>query len=306
MKIMQESFYNIKMVDKLCIALGTFDGVHSGHKKIIEDIVDSAKARKVKSAVLTFDKHPFTILKPDEKIKLITDNSIKAEIIASLGVDYLIFVRFDNEFANIDAAEFVRILKVHYNAEMLACGFNYTFGRKGKGDTKLLKELTNEYNYELHVMDRVTYHNHVVSSSSIRKKIEAGKIADGNILLGYNLYYKGVVKKGKMLGRRLGFPTANIEIMDNSCLKNGVYVTYAHIEGNLYHSISNVGYNPTVENNKRNIETFIFNFDGELYDREIKIEFLDFLREEKKFSSVEELRKRVYKDIDTAKKYFKI
>lgn len=306
MKIIHESFYNIKMIDKLCIALGTFDGVHSGHKKIIEGIVNTSRAKGFKSAVLTFDVHPFTVLKPDEKIKLITDNSIKAEIIASLGVDYLIFVCFDHEFANIDATEFIKILKMNYNAEMLACGFNYTFGKRGKGDIHLLENLKDEFSYELHVMDRVTYHNHVVSSSTIRKKIEAGKIADANILLGYNLFYKGIVKRGKMLGRRLGFPTANIEIIDNSCLKNGVYVTTAYIDGRVYPSISNVGYNPTVENNKRNIETYIFDFNEELYDREIKIEFLEFLREEKKFSSVEELRKRVHKDIELAKKYFKI
>lgn len=304
MKIIQESFYNIKMVDKLCIALGTFDGVHSGHKKIIENIVNTAKSRGIKSAVLTFDKHPFTVLKPGEKIKLITDNNVKAEIISSLGVDYLIFVRFDDEFANIDAAEFIKILKTDFNAEMLACGFNYTFGKKGKGNIQLLQKLKDEFNYELHVIERVTYHNHIVSSSIIRKKIETGKITDANILLGYNLFSKGIVKKGKMLGRRLGFPTANIDIIENSCLKNGVYITKTFIEGKIYNSISNVGYSPTVDSDKRNIETYIFDFNEDLYGKEIKIEFMEFIREEKKFSSVEELKKRVYKDIEAAKKYF--
>lgn len=304
MRIIEESLYNIKINEKLCIALGTFDGVHSGHKKIIQDIVSTSKVKGIKSAVLTFDKHPLTVLKPDEKVKLITDNNIKAEIIASLGVDYLIFVKFDNQFADIDAKEFVKLLKENLNAEMLACGFNYSFGKKGKGNIQLLQMLKDEFNYELHVMDRVTYHNHIVSSSIIRKKIEAGKIFDANILLGYKLFNSGIVKKGKMLGRRLGFPTANIEIIENSCLKNGVYITNTYIEGKVYNSVSNVGYNPTVENNKRNIETFIFDFDGDLYGKEIKIEFLEFIREEKRFPSVEELKIRVNKDIDVAKKYF--
>jgi riboflavin kinase/FMN adenylyltransferase len=304
MKIIEESLYNIKMNDRLCIALGTFDGVHCGHKKIIQDVVNTAKQRNIKSAVLTFDKHPFTVLKPDEKIKLITDNNVKSDIISSLGVDYLIFVKFDEEFANIEAEEFVKLLKNNLNAEILACGYNYSFGKKGKGNIQLLQKLRNEFNYELHVMDRVTHNNHIVSSSVIRKKIEAGKISDSNILLGYKLFYTGVVAKGKMLGRSLGFPTANIEIIENSCLKNGVYITKTYINGQIYDSISNVGYNPTVGNSVRNIETYIFDFDGDLYGIEIKIEFLEFIREEKKFQSVEELRKRVIRDIDTAKKYF--
>lgn len=304
MRIIKESFFNIKIDEKLCIALGSFDGIHSGHRKIIEDIVSTSKLKGIKSAVLTFDNHPFTLLKPDEQIKLITDNNIKAEIIADLGVDYLIFVNFDNEFANIEADEFIKILKNNFNAELLACGFNYSFGKKGKGNTQLLQKLRDEYKYELHVMDRVTYHNHIVSSSAIRKKIEAGKIADANTLLGYKLFCTGVVKKGKMLGRRLGFPTANIGIIENSCLKNGVYITNTYFEGKVYNSVSNVGYNPTVENDKRTIETFILDFDGDLYGKEIKIEFIEFIREEKKFPSVEKLKERVNRDIETTKEYF--
>lgn len=306
MKTIEESLYNIKIDEKLCIALGTFDGVHYGHKKIIQDVVNTSRARNLKSAVLTFDKHPNSVLKPDEKIMLITDNNVKANILSSLGVDYLIFVKFDYEFANIDAREFIKILKNNFNAEVLACGYNYSFGKKGKGNIQLLQKLKNEFNYELHVMDRVTYHNHIVSSSVIRKKIEAGKISEANILLGYKLFYTGIVKKGKMLGRRLGFPTANIEIMENSCLKNGVYITNTYISEKIYHSISNVGYNPTVGSIKRNIETYIFDFDGDLYEKEIKIEFLEFIREEKKFESVEELKKRVNKDINSAREYFLI
>lgn len=306
MKIIEESFNNIKINERLCIALGTFDGVHIGHKKIIQDVVNTSREKNIKSAVLTFNNHPNSILKPDEKIMLITDNNVKANILSSLGIDYLIFVKFDSEFANIDAKEFIRILKNKFNAEVLACGYNYTFGKKGRGNIQLLQKLKNEFGYELHVIDRVAFHNHIISSSIIRKKIEAGKISEANILLGYKLFYTGIVKKGKKLGRRLGFPTANIEIIKNSCLKNGVYITNTYIEGKMYNSVSNVGYNPTVGNDKRNIETHIFNFDGDLYGKEIKIEFLEFVRDEKKFESVEELKNRVIKDISSAREHFLI
>lgn len=304
MKIIEDSFNNIKINERLCIALGTFDGVHIGHKKIIQDVVNTSREKNIKSAVLTFNNHPNSILKPDEKIMLITDNNVKANILSSLGIDYLIFVKFDSEFANIDAKEFIRILKNKFNAEVLACGYNYTFGKKGKGNIQLLQKLKNEFGYELHVIDRVAFHNHIISSSIIRKKIEAGKISEANILLGYKLFYTGIVKKGKELGRRLGFPTANIEIIINSCLKNGVYITNTYIEGKMYNSVSNVGYNPTVGNDKRNIETHILNFDGDLYGKEIKIEFLEFVRDEKKFESVEELKNRVIKDISSAREHF--
>lgn len=306
MIIIEENFYDIRIDEKLCIALGTFDGVHRGHKKIIEDVVKTSREKNIKSAVLTFDRHPNTILKPDEKIMLITDNNVKANILSSLDVDYLIFVKFDHEFANIDAREFLRILKNNFNAEVLACGYNYTFGKNGKGNIQLLQKLKSEYDYELHVINRVTYHNHIVSSSAIRKKIISGKIDEANALLGYKLFYTGIVKKGKMLGRRLGFPTANIEIIENSCLKNGVYFTNTYIEGKMYNSVSNVGYNPTVGNNKRNLETFVFNFNEELYGKEIRVEFLKFVRDERKFDSVEKLKNQVLKDINSAVEYFSV
>lgn len=304
MKIIKENFYDIKIEEETCIALGTFDGVHTGHRRIIDGVVKSAKEKGMKSAVLTFDKHPLTILRPKEEVKLIIDNSVKAEIISRLGVDYLIFINFDEEFAKVEARAFIDALITNFNAKVLACGYNYNFGFKGMGNVELLRELEKKLFYKLSVMERVTYHNHIVSSSDIRNKIQAGKIPDANTLLGYKLFYKGIVETGNKLGRHLGFPTANIEIIQNSCLKNGVYITNTYIEGNSYQSVSNVGFKPTIGEHKRNIETYILDFEDNLYGKEIKVEFLEFIRDEKKFDSIEELKKRVHRDISTATEYF--
>lgn len=304
MKIITDRLDEIIVLDRLCIALGSFDGIHHGHRKIIQHVVNTAREKGIKSAVLTFDRHPFTVLKPDQNIKLITDNNTKAGIIDSLGIDYLIFAKFDENFARIEPKDFIYLLKSNLNAETLVCGYNYTFGRFGKGNIQLLKKCSAIFGYELNVMDKVTYNNHMVSSTIIRKKIESGRINEANELLGYNLFSMGRVLRGKTLGTKLGFPTANIEIPDNLCLKNGVYITSTSFDSQRFNSISNVGYNPTVGSSARAVETHIIDYCGDLYGKQIKVEFLDFIREEKKFDSVEALKDRVLMDIESARKYF--
>lgn len=304
MVIINDKLENIRLDDRLSIALGTFDGVHRGHQKIIKEAVESAKIKNIRSAVLTFNVHPYQILKPDYNIKLITDNHTKAYLIESLGIDYVFFLDFNTSFAEIDSKKFIEVLKNVFNADTVVCGYNYTFGKKGAGNTELLNRYKNQYGFDLKIIERVTYKKHSISSSIIRKKIESGKIDEANQLLGYNYFYTGEVLYGKQLGNKLGFPTANIIIPDNLCLRNGVYITKTFYDGSIYQSISNVGYTPTVANNGRTIETHIIDFDGNLYGSCIKVEFLKFIREEKKFDNLSELKSRVLKDIKTARVYF--
>lgn len=304
MKIIEGNIENINIDDKLCIALGTFDGIHIGHRRIINKTVQKAKNLGIKSAVLTFDNHPCSIIRPDKKIVIITDNNIKSNIMESLGVDYLFFIKFDKNFADILPIDFIKLLTQNFNAKAIACGYNYTFGKMGQGNTKVLEKYKETYDYNLMVMEPVKYENQIVSSSLIRKKILCGNIKDANKLLGYNLYFKGSVVEGKKLGRKLGFPTANIYISENQCIKNGVYATCTFIDEKVYPSISNVGYNPTFESEKRVIETHIFNFKENLYGKELKIEFIDFIRDDMKFLSVDDLKNQVKNDIETVKLCF--
>ncbi|TDT61562.1 bifunctional riboflavin kinase/FAD synthetase [Fonticella tunisiensis] len=304
MKIVEDKFENIIVHDELSIALGTFDGVHRGHQKIIERAVYEGKKKGIKSAVFTFNKHPLMVLRPGTEVKILTDNNTKANIIEGLGVDYLFFTDFNEDFAGTDAEEFLFLLKRKLRARVLVCGYNYTFGKYGKGDVKLLEKYQEKLGYELNVIDKVSFEERNISSSIIREKIESGELSEANILLGHNYFYIGRVIEGNKLGRKLGFPTANVPISNNLCIKNGVYITWTYVDGIAYSSISNVGNKPTVGKNERLIEVHIFNFEGNLYNKKIKIEFVEFLREERKFESIDELKDRVLMDINTAREYF--
>lgn len=306
MKVITDKFENIHIDEKLCIALGTFDGVHYGHQRLISYTAAKAKAAGIKSAVFTFDSHPYNLINPEKSIKLITDNNIKTKIIESLDIDYLIYVKFEPGFAQMDPVNFIEHLRKELNAEIIVCGYNFTFGRKGEGNPAMLEKYKSIYDYKLKVMDKITLDNENISSSIIRKYLEHGQIVKANKLLGYNYFLTGNVIEGKRLGNKLGFPTANIVISDDLCIKNGVYITKTYFNDKAFPSISNVGYLPTFNGNLRKIESHLINFEGDLYGKDIKVEFLDFIRAETKFSSIGELKSTVIGDIGTAKNYFTV
>lgn len=304
MKIFRGKLEDLVQNDDLSIALGTFDGVHRGHQAIIKEAVDIGKEKNIKSAVLTFDIHPRIFIPEKASPKIITDNNSKAKIIESLGVDYLFFVNFDESLRDLEYDRFLKYLVNGMKAKCIVCGYNYKFGKSGLGNTEILKQYQNILHYDLKIVDRISFNNEKISSTIIREKISKGDIKDANRLLGYSLVATGEVVSGKCIGHTIGFPTANILIDDNLCFKNGVYITLAHIDNSIYPSITNIGYTPTIQSNYRVMETNIFNFSDDIYGKTITIEFLEFLRGETKFNSLEELVKRVNKDILTSKKYF--
>lgn len=305
MRIIEEYMENINISENLVIALGNFDGIHRGHRKLIEQAVAIAKEKNIKSAVFTFDIHPLRILRPEANIEIITNNYTKAKILEELGVDYLFLIKFNTNLAQMDEKKFLENLKKRFSCEVAVCGYNYTYGRDGNGNIKSLISNSKELGFELAIVDKVSYNGQDISSSLIRHKIKAGNIKEANLMLGYNYFIYGKVIKGKRLGRNLGFPTANIEIIDNLCLRNGVYISTINFDNRAYYGVSNIGRNPTVGDKKRMLETHIFNFNEDIYEKEICVELLEFIRSETKFNSVEELKERVFKDIAAAKAYFK-
>lgn len=304
MEIIERYIEDIEINESLCIALGNFDGIHLGHQKLIQKAVAISKEMNIKSAVFTFDIHPLKVLKPEAKVKIITDNATKARIIESLGVDYLFLIKFNENLANMDEKKFLITLKNNFKCETIICGYNYTYGRSGHGNVSTLLAHKSELKYKLIIIDKISYNGQDISSSKIRHLIQNGNIKEANRLLGYNYLIIGKVIKCKQLGRKLGFPTANIEISENIALKNGVYITLAMIDGKEYHGVSSIGKNPTVSDTKRMFETHIFDFDEDIYDKEISVKLLEFIRGEVKFNSIEELKNRVFMDMDIAKKYF--
>lgn len=280
------------------IALGFFDGVHIAHRKIISLAVDYAKKNSLSPITLSFDSSPMELLS-DGKAQYLTTNEEKKNIIRALGADTE-FLPLSKELLSMEAEAFVKeILVDKYNIKYAVCGYNYRFGRNGKGDTKFLQNLGNQYGFEVTVCDCEILHGESVSSSRIRKLISEGKIESANELLGRNFSLAGIVCEGKHLGRKLGFPTANVFFNEHTVLpKNGVYKTLVTVENDSYTAITNTGINPTVGGEALRTETYIPDFNCNIYGKEITIEFLSFIREERKFDSIEELKSQIKQDID--------
>ena len=280
------------------VALGFFDGVHIAHQKIISRAVSFAGENGLSPIALTFDKSPLEILAP-EKVHYLTTAQEKADLIKSFGAETK-FLALSKELLAMTPEDFVRdVLLDRFNIKHAVCGYNYHFGKGGSGDSDALRELGEKYGFTTEISDKVTHYGKDVSSSNIRKLLLEGNIALANILLGRNYTLCGKVTEGKHLGRVLGFPTANVFFPENSAsLLCGVYKTLAHIDGIKMPAITNVGTNPTIGDEKMRSETYITDFSKDIYGKEIKIEFIDFIRKEKKFANLDELKMQIKKDIE--------
>ncbi|MCT4633717.1 MAG: bifunctional riboflavin kinase/FAD synthetase [Firmicutes bacterium] len=303
-----ETLDEVKIKQKTGIALGTFDGLHVGHKQVIRDLVENCKKLNLKSVVYTFSNHPREITKTSDNFKRLISLQEKKRLIEELGVDYLILVSFDEFHKNTPANEFVEeILIAKLRMRHLSVGFNYKFGKMAKGDINLLEEYSYKKDFSLSVISPVKVQGEKVSSTLIRELLEEGKVTEVSKYLGRNHRVTSKVISGKKVGRILGFATANLDIHPNMTLiRPGVYITRALFDGQWYGSISNVGYNPTFEKTGFHLETYIFDFDKDIYDQELAVEFLERIRSEKKFMNLDDLKNQIQKDVDIAKAYFEI
>jgi riboflavin kinase/FMN adenylyltransferase len=282
---------------KRTVLLGNFDGVHIGHRALIKSGRKEADKRGTPLTVWTFDTLSTSALNKEED---------RAELLRSCGVEEIVTESFER-VKNLSPTEFVsEILKKRLNAELCVCGYNYTFGRGGMGDPKLLKELCSENGIEVLTVDRVTLENEDVSSSAIRRKLTDGDMESANKLLGRPYFLIDTVKKGAQKGRTVGMPTVNF-YPDGLCLpKNGVYATVTHLkDGRIFPSVTNMGLRPTMNDGRGvSAETYIIGFDGDLYGEKIKVEFLSFLRPEQRFESLSDVYDAVKSDIEKAKTIF--
>lgn len=280
------------------VALGSFDGLHLGHMKLIDKAIQLAKENKGKSMLYTFKNHPLEVINKKIAPKLLMDNRSKIEVLKNKGVDILRFVCFDKSFMEISPEDFVLNIIKQYNIKGIVVGFNFRFGYKNSGDVSMLKEFSKKYNFKLFIVNPVEYNNEVISSSRIRKIIsQDGNVEDAREMLPYPYFMEGNIIKGKQIGRQLGFPTVNLEYSKNFIIpKSGVYFTIVVYNNKVYKGITNIGYNPTVKSKKLNIETHILNFNEDIYGERIRLYFLNRLRDEKKFESLEELSLTIEKD----------
>ena len=287
------------------VALGCFDGVHIGHSQIIKNTVKEAEENGLCSIVWSFQTPPKNFFSKDEKQKnaLISPFSEKRRLIKNLGADILVSTKFDEKIASLTPEEFFeKILIGCLRAKHIFCGFNYRFGKGGKGDVKVLAALCKEHGIKITVADEIKIEGNSVSSSAIRTYLLQGDVENAQKMLGRPYSIRAKIKDGQHLGRTLGFPTVNQSVPENCLpLKNGVYLTKVKILRQTKYGITNIGMRPTVNGTERVAETNIFDFDGSLYGRYVTVEFVKFIRAERKFDSLEELTNQVNKDIETAK-----
>lgn len=303
------TYYSISSFssDKKTIAtIGTFDGLHIGHKKIIEKVVNNARENQLESVVLTFFPHPRMILHQDHSIKLLTTLNEKKELFEKLGVDHLIIHPFDEEFAQLTAAGFVeKVLVNQLNIQKIVIGYDHRFGKNRSADITDLIKFGNKYTFEVEQISAKEIDDITISSTKIRNSLLQGEIEIAKKYLGYNYSFTGAVVKGKQLGRTIGFPTANIKIEEDYKLlpKNGVYIVSTKIDSVLYFGMMNIGKRPTVGGEDLSVEVYLLDFNKEIYDLELTIEILKFIREEKKFDSFSDLKTQIEQDKNFSLKY---
>jgi riboflavin kinase / FMN adenylyltransferase len=290
----------------LSMALGYFDGVHLGHQKVILEAQQAAQG-EIKSAVMTFDPHPSVILgKTDQHVQYITPLEEKIKLIEQLGIDYLFIVQFTPEFANLLPQEFIDQFIIELNVKHVVAGFDFSYGRMGKGTMETLPfHSRGQFTYS--VVEKFTSDNEKVSSTRIRKYLKEGRTGELPHLLGRFYTTSGTVIHGDKRGRTIGFPTANCDINEEYIVPPvGVYAVKAKVDETWYLGVCNVGYKPTFNQNglKLSVEVHIFNFDQDIYGNEIQIEWHIYLRKEQKFSGITELVSQINTDKQNAINYF--
>ncbi|WP_338140788.1 bifunctional riboflavin kinase/FAD synthetase [Wenyingzhuangia gilva] len=293
------NYHNFPENISTVVTIGTFDGVHVGHRKILDQLISESKKKGLKSALLTFFPHPRMVIQADNTIKLINTIEERIEILSKTDLDYLVIHPFDKEFSNLGAFDFVRdVLVNQLNVKELVVGYDHRFGKNREGDFEQLKEYSHTFDFNIKEIKAQDINNTAVSSTKIRTALKSGDIQTANEFLTTPFFIHGTVVKGQQLGNTIGFPTANIEIPQVYKLtpKNGAYIIKATHKENIYYGMLNIGNRPTVSGKNKTIEAHLFNFDSDIYGNDIKIEFLQFLREEQNFKSIEGLKEQLEKD----------
>ena len=304
MRVFESLDFSEKFVNPV-LTIGNYDGLHLGHRRIIGRIQEKARDLNGTSMLMTFHPHPLTILRPDKCIGLITPLHVKKRLIEEAGIDVLIIIPFTDDFRHITPEAFVdNLLVKKLGIKGLIVGYDFKFGKEGKGNIEYLAPLSTEYGFFIESQGAITLDGEKVGSNRIRKMIQEGDVGKAALHLGRPYMIEGTVVKGEGRGRTIGFPTINLKTEFPLIPKRGVYITDVDVGGKRYPAVTNIGYNPTFDGQSLTIETYILDFSGDLYDRNIALYFLERVRDEVRFSSVDELKERIWKDVDTAREYF--
>lgn len=284
------------------LTVGVFDGVHLGHKQLIDRLTQEAARRRLVSGVVTFVRHPKGVLSPARRLARLTTLEERTDLLRRLGVDLVVPLTFTTEFAQLSAREFVTLLVEHLLMEGLVIGPDFALGRNREGDLATLRALGDELGFTVEVVDPLVLEGSPVSSTAIRGALDHGDMQTTSKLLGRHFSLSGLVVGGTERGHVLGFPTANIRVeADHALPSDGVYATLAHLGERLYRSVTNIGVRPTFDGGDRTVEVFLMDFDEDIYGRELWIELVGRLRGEAKFNSAEELSRQIAADVQEAR-----
>lgn len=286
------------------LAIGVFDGVHRGHQAVISTSADHARAPNGTPVVVTFDPHPEKVLRPQAAPHLLSATQHKIALIRALGVEHLLVISFDKQFAATEPEDFVQKLVTYSKPLREICvGHEWSFGKNRRGNLALLKKLGANFDFDVVGIPPVKINGAVVSSTAIRQAIEKGDLATAAELLGREYTILGTVTRGDSLGKKIGFPTANLSAHSEQFPPNGVYAAEARIDGELHRGVINLGIRPTVSGGKseRVLETHLFDFNRDIYGQDVEVRFLKFLRSEKKFENLDALVQQIRQDVEQAR-----
>ncbi len=284
--------------ENTAIIVGNFDGFHLGHQYLVRNLKKRAKERNLKTLIVTFCPHPLKVLAPKLFLCELSNAEEKMEFLSAEGIDYLCFIRFDEEFSRMSAKDFLEeLLYRRLGCRYLLVGYDWRFGYRREGEIELAKEIGEKLGFEVELAKPFKKDGHIVSSTLVRRLLSEGRLESAEEFLGRRYWIRRKVVKGDGRGSKIGFPTANLKDTEDLCLKEGVYAVKID---DTYIGVANYGYRPTFDGKKKVLEVHIMGFSGNLRGKKIKVEFLKFLREEKKFSDVKELKEQIEKDIQSA------
>lgn len=289
------------------VTIGTFDGVHKGHRHILKRVTDIATSRNLASVVLTFFPHPRMVLQPDNELKLINTIEERTALIEQNGIENLVIHPFSMEFSRTTAHDYVKTILVdQLKAKVVVIGYDHRFGRNRSASIAQLNEYATEFDFKVIEISKEEVEEVAVSSTKVREALTLGNMLTARKYLGQPYFLTGTVVSGKKIGRTLGYPTANLQLKSSYKLipKDGVYITSTTIDGKQVYGITNIGTNPTVDDTgKQTIETYFLDFSDDLYDKQLAIHFHKRLRDEKKFDTIEQLIQAMDTDTTNARKY---
>jgi len=298
----EEELAELSSEKDMLLTIGVFDGVHLGHKYLISQLKERARQQNLLSGVVTFRQHPLEVLSPQTELPYLTNLEEKVNLLKKEGVEAVITLSFTPELAQLSASQFVSLLKKYLRMRGLVIGPDFALGRDREGNADTLRKLGQEMGFSVTVIPPVKINGEIVSSTAIRNALANGDMKRVVSLIGRPFSLQGRVTTGAGRGLKLGFPTANLEIDPKQTLPpEGIYATWAYIDGKAYQSVTNIGRRPTFGGNGRTVETYILNYRGNLYGRELKIELVERLRGEKRFDTVEELKKQITEDVKRGK-----